>query len=381
MMCRHTTAGCDSIQTSGCATIAAAIVALGLVGCGGGSTPAEAPQPAQNQSAAPAAPAASQPAASQQIASQPPQAVDPARKETKWIGKIPYDVFYDDPLSVAADATQLSPVTTTGGGAPEMPAPPSAAPAPTTPAPASSGSQTASSGAIDWEVIVPAALLNEQFKVMRTRLTKNLQTVGSFNRGVTEISIDGSILAALARVVEEHPGDISWKEKAPYVRDLAYEVYSNADGSGRTPFDKTKLPFEQIITILNGGPPPEMEADPKVSFADVSYLGEMMQRIEATFNAVKANINTEARMKEDPEDVRRNLHLLATLGTIMGTDGYDSAEEEQYQAFVKTFVDGALEASKNVQAENFDGFQAALNQIQTSCGECHQRYRGASSAF
>ena len=67
-------------------------------------------------------PAAKQPAAKQPAAG---QAVDPAHPETKWIGTIPFDVFYDQPLQVASDATPVN-----GGLAIVSPKPPIDGPKP-----------------------------------------------------------------------------------------------------------------------------------------------------------------------------------------------------------------------------------------------------------
>lgn len=365
--------------------ILTAVVVLGsgivLQGCGGGSEDAPQQQAAQPTATTPQTQPSVQQSAASQGTAQTPQ-VDPNRKETKWIGSIPYDVFYDQPLTVASDPTLISgsPATgtapTTGGAMAANTAPPAEQTPAATEQPATSGS-----GTVNWSEVIPMPVLIEELKNIRTRLTTNLQTVATYNRSAEAIALDGSIVAALGAVVTVHPEAETWKDRGKFIRDLGYEIYSSSGESGRTAFKSTEEPFLKLQTSLDGGTVDGLEAEEVVPFSDVAYVSEMMKRIETSFNNLKANINTEARMKEDPAAVMRDLHVLATLGTIMGTESYDNADAKKYQEFVATFVNGAKSGIEAVKAENYEGFRDGLNQIQTTCAECHQQYRGSESGF
>ncbi|MCA9079728.1 MAG: cytochrome c [Planctomycetaceae bacterium] len=371
----------SNTQSSSWSRIAWAIGAMSLIalgGCGGGSEPA--PQQAGGTAPQQTTPMVT-PAADINASVTPANPVDPNRKETKWIGKIPYDVFYDQPLTVAADSTligtqqaSLSPNTPspTGDAGPgEMPAPGEAAPAATT-----GGAET-----VDWKATMPLEMVLTEIKILRSQLQTNLQTVGAFNRAVADISNDGAILAALVGVVENHSEDASWKANAHIVRELAYQVYSSAEGSGRTAYEATQQPFEQLCVVMDGGSPPEIEAEPKAPFADFAYTSELMKWIDKRAIDLKANINTEDRLKEDPLAVERRMRMMAVFGSMMTLKGYESVDEKPYQEYMANFINGSLDGAKSSQTGNFDDFQAALNKIQTSCGECHQRYRGSDSGF
>lgn len=249
-----------------------------------------------------------------------------------------------------------------------------------TPKPADAAA-TVPTGAVDWAAVLPMALLVEETKLLRTRLTGNLQTVATFNKNTKAIETDAAILTALAAVATVHPEKVNWKPNAKYLRDLGLEVSSSANGTGREPFTKTKEPFEKLTIILDGGKPPEMESKDVVPFAEVAYLAEMMKRIETTFSNLKANFNTPARLKEDPAAVERELRMMALLGTMMADASYDSAAEEGYQKLTQRFVSGAKEALEAAKTGDLEGYQAALNKVQTTCAECHQEYRGNNSTF
>jgi hypothetical protein len=351
-----------------------------IAGCGG-KQPAPEPQADGSATAAPeqrspdAAPSREQP---RQVAE-----VDPKRKETQWIGEIPYDVFYDKPLEVAVNTTAVGSPDGISTSTPDStPQPAAETPATAEMKPDDGKPDASPSGdGPDWAAILPMEFLVDEVKALRTRLTANLQTVATYNQNNTDVSLDGAMLAAMAAIATVHSESTSWKENAHFIRDLAYDIYMNAEGTGRTPFTESKEPFEQVTTILDGGPAPETDAEPVVDFSDLIYVSETMKRIDASFTSLKSDVNTEARMKEDPLAVERELRVLAALGTMIGTETYENTEEEEYQQFLKRFIEGSLAAADAVKAENFEGFQSGLNQVQTVCGDCHRKYQGVDSGF
>src|SRR5690606_8688687 len=163
----------------------------------------------------------------------------------------------------------------------EMPPPAVGTPAETpASAPDPAAAPAASGSGPGWPQLISAEVLNDAVTQIRNRLTTNLNTLATYNRNIEAIANDGACLAAMAALAEVHPEAVSWKDKARYVRDLAYAIYEKADGSGRTPYDATKEPFEQIVAILNGGQPPDMAAEENVAFAEIADRTEMMKRIK-----------------------------------------------------------------------------------------------------
>lgn len=323
---------------------------------------------------------------------------DPDRPETRWIGDIPYDVFFDDPLTIATNTAtiggspQAVPTSSTSsssgpdssmasiGGTPQRSAPTENAmnsSASTSVDPAA----TAPPGEVDWAEVLPANMLNDEVKSLRTNLTANLLTVATYNRSIPAISNDGAMLSAMAAIATRHSGSIPWKDKAPFVRDLGYDVYINADGTGRESFTNTKEPFEKTLTMLDGGPASTGDVEEVVPFGDQIYVAEMMKRIQKTFNDLKSNINTPAKLTGGAADVERELRVLLALGTMMQDESYSYADEPRYQEYLKSFTGGARDAITATQTGSIDTFQSALNQIQTTCAECHREYRGEESAF
>jgi hypothetical protein len=226
-------------------------------------------------------------------------------------------------------------------------------------------------------------MLIAEVKELRVRLSANLQTVATFNRATDNpatdpIANDSMVLSALAGVVERTTHDVSWRDKARNVRDLACQV-ATVGGSGREAFQKARDPFDKIVTILDGGPPPDMEAAEKTPFADYVSRGEMMKRISSSLDWLKAEVNTESRLKEYQEQVVRTATLLGALGAVCGDSGYEFAEEPEYQDFVRSFVAANADVAQSASGQNFAEFEAARARLQNTCAACHTKYKDTGS--
>jgi hypothetical protein len=253
----------------------------------------------------------------------------------------------------------------------------STTPSEPTQAPSASSGDTNST---DWASIIPVALLEAETKEIRTRLSANLQTVATFNANTDAIETDGSVLALIAAIIERHPENVNWKDRAPFVRQLAYDIYSNATGKGRGPLQKTKEPFEKIVGIWDGGPAPEMEATPLAPLGDVGDRSQVMLRFETGFNWLRSDVNTASRLKDEKDKVLRETAVLAALATALGDSTFDSADQEAYRTLLQQFIDGQQAMKQAAESDDFAGFEQARDSVQKSCDACHLEYRNSGDS-
>lgn len=360
--CNHLQTGIQAIwrMSSG---FGAVLLAASVAGCGGS---APQPAPAQQQAAAPVAPMTGAPTTGAETA--------PASQDsgTKWLGKVPYDVYYNAPLDKVGVVPELGAAVVTPANV--------AASAVTTPAPtatmnsAADSADAAPAAAGKWSTAITPELLDAESKVIRTRLTQSLQSVSTYNRSIDSIGADAIILSALAGVAERFDKDMRWKERAPAVRTLAYTVYENVGGKGRKAFDDTRAPFEQIVSILDGGPTDGVDAEADVPMADYADRSSLMGRMKSSFEWMRGNIASEATLKSEQDDAVREAAVLAMIGEIIKQEGYDYHEEENYKKFCNEYTTAAIDARVAAEELNFDAFQDAVARIQTSCGNCHGEY-------
>ncbi len=355
-----------------------------VVGCSGKAPPAVDPAPASPTTVVPATgatPVVAAPVGTTPVVAPPPavaNTVDPTKPETKWIGTIPYDVFYDQPLVVANDATAVNgggseKPSTPAGPDVEMVKPTDPATAPGEVPPATAGGKT------DWAKVMPLDLALEAVKVARTDVNANLQGIAKYNAGIDSIKMNAALIGMLAMIVAEHPEAANWKDKAKFIRDLCYQIQTKATGKGGGPFKETQEVFELITGILDGGKPPEMESADTVPYVEVADRADMMKIIDKSVNDLKSNIGDAKRMKERAPEVTRQLAVLQALGVMMGDLSYDQADNPEYQGFTKNFIDGAAAGVEAVKSDKFDDFQGALSKMNTSCGDCHPKFRGGDS--
>lgn len=349
------------------------------LGCGEGTSPKEHASPPAQQSAVndPGDDSASK-------ALSADSADADLRSRTKWVGDIPYDVFFDDPLSVVANSRTIrEPVPGDPGNSVdagnETGVPPSistnesrgSAGLATGPTPEASLPDSVS---VDWQQLADIETLNDEVKQLRNRLTAQLRTVASYNQSLEAIRNDATVLAAIAAVVGLHPETLSWQEKSPAVRDLAMQLAGQAAETGRQAFSEAQLTFEQIVVILNGGPAPDTRTSPDVSFSEIADRSELMKRVNRSFEFLRSEINTEGRFHESRHEVEREAALLAVLGGIVSTEAYGSTDEPQYQEYVRDFIAGNTQMVTAAGAENYQDFLTARDRVQNSCASCHGEY-------
>lgn len=338
-------------------------------GCGGGEAPAPPVQPAPPANV----PAAETPPVAPPVVPQPEPNAN-LSPETRWIGGIPYDVFFDQPLSIASDDRRVTgapaEVPAAAGNAPAaMPVEQLAVPAVGKPA------------SVNWQDILPMASLVEEVKVLRVRLSENLNTLAMFNKGTKAIANDAAVLSALAGIVTEHSESVSWKGKAKHVRDLARDIARNATGTGREKYTPCREAFEQLLIVLDGGAAPANAAQDQLPFSDYVNVSDLMLRIDSTFTGLKANVRAASDLKGDGGRVDRELRLLLACGAIISQPPFENTDQPAFQQQAAAFATALRAAREAGQAGDLDGFQKSLARVQTTCAECHRQYRSSDTGF
>jgi len=284
----------------------------------------------------------------------------------KWFGKVPMDVWFDDPLGVAGDTQSVSRTPTGPGSKPPM----------GHPSGGTSTGGTPSGGAVDWKSLASMELLNSEVKRIRNELTVGLQSVRRYNGRYKMIQTDGATLSAIGAIAIVHPEPVGWKENARYVRDLGTKIEESSQKLGRKAYDATKLPYEQLVDVLSGNRPAGLpDAEPTLPFSDHADRGGLMKRMDIAKEWLKQNVQTAAVFKEQGEKIRHEASLLAVLGTVTADKSYDSADEKSYAAHARELIAAARAIVAAVDSDDFTGFTTALGRVDKKCDECHVDYR------
>lgn len=340
--------------------LAAGVLLTATAGCGGGAT---APAPEKSEASSPKATKSGggKAKAAGHAGSKHVQVDADGRK---WIGDIPYDVFYNDPLAVVADTQTVA----------SKPA--ATEPAAPTPAAAEKPAAEPAKGGIHaWNSLLSFDQLQEETKRVRNHMKTSLQTQGTYNGNYKELSVDGAVLAAIAGIIPTYSEDTTWKANARYVRDFGLELSEAAKNLGKADFEKSQAAAEKITSIFEGSVPAgAADAAPQRPFSETASRWGVMKRIEKASEWMRANINSEAKMKAELEAIQHESAMIAAFGTIVADESYESAAEEDYQRFAKSLVEGAQQAGGGAKDQSFEKFRGGVDKIQKACQDCHASY-------
>ena len=357
---------------------AVAAASMFLVGCGGGNPPAtESVQPAtQSAPAADSATEAPTPSSSDSVSNRP------RRQNERWkdangveyLGNVPLDVFFDQPYSVASDTTPLNGAGPANGQSlPTAPAmndglPTSVPPPPDAPTTVESGEQS-------WDELMPMTVIDEEITSIRNFLNQSLQSVGSYNRSMLMVPPNAATVAVLSGIVMQHPEDISWKEDAIYIRDLAKKMNESTLMPGKKDQDRLLKLFESLADTLNRSRPADLDEPPADDdFATVAEMRYVMMRMSQAETKLKTEVN-ESGFASKKDMVKHESAILGTMAKIVSLEEYGYGDDEEYVGYAQRIVQGAKAATNAAEGGDFGTYELALSKVSTACQECHAAYK------
>ena len=328
---------------------------VGLVALGGGCAP-DAAEPVDD--APPAIPADDPvPAAATESAESTAVTLDRP--------PLPGDVFFEDPLAIAANSARLPGSDVT---------PKAMATAEPTPEPEEP--EAPKKAAVDWASILPAELLNAEMLRIRDRFAPKLEEISSYNNSLLELPPYLAEMTALAVIAGRHPQDVPWREDAKYIRALSATAAASELTRGQKAYEQVKTPFDKIAALLDGKRPEDLpEASEEGGFLLTTDFGSLMKRLEIGQNSMRTNGGSEAALKENADSLRQEARVMAALATVIASEDFGYGEDQVYQDYATELRQAALDAAKAAKAKDFEGFGKAANAIMQSCNRCHADYR------
>lgn len=288
----------------------------------------------------------------------------------KWWNKHPYDIWFDDPLKIAANKTPVENRSSNPSTDPDNDSPPEKKKT------VSELKKKIASTGTDWKTILPIETISSEVKNIRNTLSRTMQTVGKYNTNFEEIPAHAATLSVLAMILEKHPESLTWKEDTLYVRDLGLSIEEAAEGRGRKNYDATLKPFEQFISILDRNKPPDLaEPEKEIEFADRANMNSVMKRMKKAYQFLKSDTNNEDVFKEKSNQVVHEARILAALTKFITDKSYVISEEKEFLEHAKGITDDSLQIVEAGNNSNFKLFRAAIERITNRCAQCHTAYR------
>lgn len=219
-------------------------------------------------------------------------------------------------------------------------------------------------------------ILDAEVKRIRNELAAQLQSVAKYNSHYQEIAVAGTTLAAVAEIVAEQAGSLSWKENAPLVRDLGLKIHDAASAPGGSAFQATKTPYEQLVDALDGNVPAGVAAaQPQRDFAEVAGRGPLMKRMDRAFQWLKKSGPAPQVLRKESANAIHESSLLAALGRVIAVGHYDSADDAKYKSHATELTQAASAVAAAARADDAAAFGDAVGRVQKRCDACHADFR------
>lgn len=293
----------------------------------------------------------------------------------KSIDGIPYDVFFDKPLTVAANTqTGTAPNTTVAANDASKGAPAADAPMPTKDPP------KADAGPSLKDIIDKDSLTGE-IKNVRNYLAGKTASIATYNSSLLEIAPEAATLAVLAAAVTKHPDDFSWKKNAKYVRDLSWkigEITLSKDGKTKNSFEEVSETFAKIDDILKGSEPaglPDAQADKNFGESVGGNLVAIMKRIKKSEEVLKATVSSESGLKKEAEKTAQEGAVLMFLGSILTDPGFSWDGDAEFAGYAKPLVEGGKQITEAAKSGNFALYGEGIIKVSKSCNDCHPKFK------
>ncbi len=299
-------------------------------------------------------------------------------KGQKWFGDVPMDAFFDQPYTVASDATPIGGgVATTAvvsnTGSTDVPDP-TKTETPVTP----SGTETTppTTGGDSWGDLISEVELDNEVKTIRNFLNENLQSVSNYNASMLMIPPKAATLAALAGVAMEHPNAVSWKDDAKYVRDLAKQMNSDTLRSGPKDQKRVLELYEAMSDTLNRSRPADLAEPPESDgFAEVAEMRLLMHRMDEAEKRMKTEAGTDTALTSRKDMVAHEAALMATFAKIVTLPGYGYEDDPKFKGYANEVVKAALAIKEAAESNDFATYELSLTKVSTTCSNCHSDYK------
>lgn len=300
----------------------------------------------------------------------------------QYIGQVPMDIYFDDPNAIALNATPVNggEVTqvadnSTGAGMSSGPGPGvEVTPENNT---QNTGSDTGTDTAAadgGWESMLSEKVLTDEITEVRNFLNGTVQSVGSYNSSLAMIEPKVASLAVLSNIARDHSAELTWKEDAPYIRDLAKQMIEEPLQRGKKDQARLQKLFENMQDTFNRSRPADLAEPADDGFPDVAAMSSVMKRIEDAKDRLLQEAGTESAFGSKKDLIQHEASILATFTHVIALEDY-GYDDEEFQGYAKAVVDAARAIQTAADADDFATYELSLSKISTNCQACHSEFK------
>jgi hypothetical protein len=230
----------------------------------------------------------------------------------------------------------------------------------------------------NWSKLIDSEAIETEIKRLAQALAMDVTTPSEFKGGkYQDCRRHFSVLAMLFAVAAEHDGDVRWQDVAPGFRDVfARAGYNSKVGTDAT-YREANQRKNDLSELVAGSRPQVPEADRDANWTQVADRPPLMQRMNiAHEERLTKWLANEREFAEHQDEVRHEAQLAAAIADVIGREGYDYWDDEQYASYARELRQAATDVAAAAESSNFQQAREAASRMTKACTDCHEGYRG-----
>jgi hypothetical protein len=231
--------------------------------------------------------------------------------------------------------------------------------------------------AFAWSKLIDTETLETEIKRLAQAVAQDVTSPTEFKGGAYQACRRHfSVLATLFAIAAEYDGEVRWQDAAPGLRDLfARAGYNCKVGTDQT-FQEAKQRKQDLADLVSGSRPRAAEAERAADWSHVTDRPPLMQRLNiAHEERLTKWLANEREFGRHSEEVRHEARLVAAVADVIGREGFDYWDDEQYAEYARSLRQAATDIAAAVELENFQSAREAGNRMTKACADCHDGYR------
>jgi hypothetical protein len=236
----------------------------------------------------------------------------------------------------------------------------------------------AQSASFAWSSLIEAETIETEVKRLAQAVATDVTTPGAFKGGgYRQCQGHFSQLAVLFGVTSEYDGPIRWQDVAPGLRDAFARAAQASEAGTDQAYAEATSRKQDLEELIRGARPNTAAADRTAKWGGLADRPPLMQRLSAAHeDRLTKWLASAAEFSAHRDEIGHEAQVLAVLAEVIGREGFDYWDEDEYAAAARELRAAAAEAAAAVKLDNYERARRAIDRAGKACTSCHAVYRG-----
>jgi hypothetical protein len=229
-----------------------------------------------------------------------------------------------------------------------------------------------------WSKLIAPETIESEIKRLAQSVAADVTTPGPFKgEGFKACRRHFSLLAVLFAVTGEYDGSARWQDIAPGLREAFARAGHNAKVGTDATYNEATARKRDLEELVRGSRPQVPTAEKAVNWRQLADRPPLMQRLNVAHQErlVKWLAN-EREFTAHRDDVRHEAQIVAMLADVVGHEGFEYWDDQEYAGFARELREAATDVSTAAGLKNYEQTRRALDRATKACANCHDAYRG-----